>query len=303
MASLYPIPTFRTNFARNPKEAHFPNLWKGLVGLWAPYVGVQGQTLLDLSGFRNDGVLTNMTNDNWVPGKLGWALDYIAASLNYVSIPNIVVGNSSMTSFAWFKTSTSGSFMHLVSLTNLAENHRFYWRVNGNDNKIQAIVRSGAGGSQSSITGLGSVVTNGAWHLGVFVRDTSADKIFFYLDGVDISGGGITDDSGNIQNTSTVIGRRSVFSPNAYFNGQIGFAGVYNRATLPQEIALLYAIPHAPLIPRDDLMAFLALVIPPFLVMKLGFSAKRAEIGFEAEVADINLTAEKADIIFAKVDC
>lgn len=46
-----------------------------------------------------------------------------------------------------------------------------------------------------------------------------------------------------------------------------------------------------------------AAVVPTFLVMKLAFSGKPADIAFEAEKSDLAFTVEKANITFTKVDC
>jgi hypothetical protein len=55
--------------------------------------------------------------------------------------------------------------------------------------------------------------------------------------------------------------------------------------------------------PNRDYRTDLELIIPTFRVMKLEFSAKRADIDFEAKNAEIGFIAKRADITFTKVDC
>ncbi len=51
-------PSFFTGFAHSPGESKYPEYWKGLIGLWAPFLGVQGSKLFDLSGNGNHGALS-----------------------------------------------------------------------------------------------------------------------------------------------------------------------------------------------------------------------------------------------------
>ena len=72
-----PEPSFVNGYARNASESARPHLWKGLVGAWAPSLGVTGDTLRDVSGNGNDGTLTNMDPaTDWVATSKGLALDF-----------------------------------------------------------------------------------------------------------------------------------------------------------------------------------------------------------------------------------
>ena len=60
----------------NASRAVSPTLLTGLVGAWCPSLGPSGYTLLDRSGRRNHGTLTNMDPaSDWVGTSGGWVLD------------------------------------------------------------------------------------------------------------------------------------------------------------------------------------------------------------------------------------
>lgn len=251
MSSLYSVPTFASGFARNASQALFPNLWKGLVGLWAPGLGVQGNRLFDFSGFRNDGILTNMTNDNWVLGRDGWGL-------GFNGIDEIInAGNDSSLNANHFTVATrlkvnvfqdlfdtplakpdSGSDFDLI-LWPTTNKVRFFFSTDGVT----------PGNVESSIA-----LSVNTWHYIVVTYDGVALKIF--IDGIER---GSTPGTGNrVTNSKDLIfGDHEAPLIDRFFNGVIGEALFYNGACSFQEIAILSAVPNAPLILKDDLMAFL----------------------------------------------
>lgn len=54
------IPSFAQGFATHLMSAA-PDLWGGVVGAWAPFLGKQGNKLYDWSGFRNHGTINGAT--------------------------------------------------------------------------------------------------------------------------------------------------------------------------------------------------------------------------------------------------
>ena len=247
MAS-YPIPGFSQGFARNASQSLFPNLWKGLVGLWAPYVGVQGQTLYDWSGFRNDGSLTNMTNDDWTTGRNGRVLNYDAENKGYVDCGTIDLSTKSAVVISIWLNSVDGVNNQIgLSWLHSGPDGLEIDIVSGN---IIFVADDGVRVSGDS----GKSVVN-QWRHAVLVQDSSTNKLLGYVDGelvVDLSS---NFNFGTASDNRLHIGHRPDLD-NSYFDGRIGSVSTYDRAPLPQEIALLYAIPHAPLILKDDLMAF-----------------------------------------------
>lgn len=72
------IPSYAQGFARSAAESANPGLWDGLIGSWAPTLGVTGLTLKDQSGFGNHGTLTN--GPTWVTGPDGNATQFVLGS-------------------------------------------------------------------------------------------------------------------------------------------------------------------------------------------------------------------------------
>jgi len=78
--------TFGT-IARNASEAAYPHLRRGLVGAWVPSLGVTGNTLRDVSGRGNHGVLTDMdAATDWQTSGGGF-LDFDGSN-DYVLLPS-----------------------------------------------------------------------------------------------------------------------------------------------------------------------------------------------------------------------
>lgn len=253
--SLYSIPSFSQGFARNASQSLFPNLRKGSVGLWAPYVGVQGQILYDWSGNRNNGVLTNMTNNSWVPGKDGWALDFVKASNNYIDLGepaelDFTPRTDAFSIVFWAKLNDDGGIQTIIAKSTLAVGSRQYdiliaW-------SIDIFITIGGSSTQYDE----SVISDDTWHHWAIIVPAASSGLKLYIDGnvqTPTVGSGAIGTATNSEDVN--IGRES--TGRRYIDGLIGSSSFYSRVLLPQEIALLYAIPHAPLIPRDDLMAFL----------------------------------------------
>ncbi len=83
------IPNFNTGIALNPTDSRYPYLWRGLVGMWCPSVGKQGSTLFDFSVYQRNGILNNMTIDDWVTGIYGYNLNYDGSN-DFVNLGNIL---------------------------------------------------------------------------------------------------------------------------------------------------------------------------------------------------------------------
>ena len=83
------LPTFSEVLAvsrSRGRQSENPSAWDGLVGAWSMLQG-GGATLFDVSGFGNNGTLTNMTPaTDWVVGEKGYALEFDGAN-DYVRVP------------------------------------------------------------------------------------------------------------------------------------------------------------------------------------------------------------------------
>ncbi len=69
-------PSYATDFARSAGQSQNPILRKGLIGAWAPPLGNTGFALRDATGFRADGVLTGMSENDWIMTSLGYMLAF-----------------------------------------------------------------------------------------------------------------------------------------------------------------------------------------------------------------------------------
>ena len=244
----------------NASQALFPSLRNGLVCLGAPYVGHQGQILLDLSGFRNDGAINGST---WIPGRNGWALDFDG---DYVSLGNIFAAAESKTITAWVYLDVITQDGGIITKFNNVAGDWLLWfddvvgvGPGANDRISYAVVNAGIPSTWLWI--YSSALKALQWYHVAVTHDYGVGAKI-YINGVE--------DTAYTQNlTATDLGASATdvrignsVAAGKVLNGRINSLSVYNRVLLPQEIAILTAIPHAPLLRRADLMAFLAEVAP-----------------------------------------
>ena len=250
------IPSYKQGFARNAAESENPNLWKGLVGLWAPSLGPTGLTLYDQSGYRNDGTLTNMTPSNdWVVTEKGWALDFdgindygkaddlgedrdgsfsVAMLLKPADIAtdsDVVLGRGYPVAFAGWCLWQRGSRLDWL-IPNVAKND---WLAN-----------------QDCRTG---VLANGTWYHIVFVK--SGNELSCFQDGIEVDSFSMASAAIGDASTDFFIGSGCTAASFArkWWEGQMAFVGVWNRALSPFEVQQLYVDPHAMLRPRRRVYA------------------------------------------------
>lgn len=76
--------SYANGFAPRDGRPLYPELWRGCVGAWAPYLGPTGLILRDWSAYKNHGTLTNMdAATDWVVSQGRYALD-VDGSNDYV---------------------------------------------------------------------------------------------------------------------------------------------------------------------------------------------------------------------------
>ena len=234
------IPSYKSGFACNAAESENPNLWKGLVGLWAPSLGPTGLTLRDQSGYGNHGTLTFMDPaTDWVVSEKGWALDFDGSS-DHIKIGEI--------------RANAGRFS-VVCLGNIVGSDGDGWILGDRSANENAVGIWANFGSQSIRFADGTSVFydwgNAAdvqgWRLWSFVYDDPAVIL-----GLDLE-----------LKTSSVAGKTITWSAvdslatrsGSEFEGPISLWGVWNRALHPAEIQQLYVDPHALLRPRRRVFA------------------------------------------------
>ena len=106
------IPSYPQGFARYADQSEAPELWRGLVGAWLPFLGPTGLTLHDVLG-RNSGTLTNMdpatawvaTVDKW--GNPIYALDFDGTNEQIIVAHSPSIGSevqNGLTVSMWFNS-------------------------------------------------------------------------------------------------------------------------------------------------------------------------------------------------------
>lgn len=249
------IPSYKAGFARNAAEAAYPNLRKGLVGAWAPFLGPTGLTLFDWGGRHNHGTLTNMDPANcWKASPYGYALDLIAASSQYIDCGDVLEGMSQLTLSCWFKADilASGQFYALITKFGNSSTNRSYYLGLYDDNadgnlQIRSFFDDGTnnGGQQGSTN-----LTVGQWYFAVAMY-YGGGLAALYLNGVpeSVTGYG-TIPTGAIRDSSALLALAARMSGNAevaekFFDGQVASASIRSVCPGSAEIQQLYADPHA----------------------------------------------------------
>ena len=247
-------PSYQSGYARNASESENPKLWDGLVGAWIPSLGVTGETLRDVSGNGNHGVLTNMdAATDWVATSKGLALDF-GGSPNYVNFSSIDLKlNPDAISFVfWFKGSDPRSVLRIQSLNQNSPYIVPIWSTN------YSFIQSNIGtvGAPSSPTEL----RDGNWHHCAAVYDRN--KFYgYYLDGK------VSNNNTNYSLplptnfTSTQMFRW--WGDLEYSVGKFASGSIYNRALSPTEIKQLYVDSLAPFRKKQRLSVAFPTAIPP----------------------------------------
>jgi len=107
----------------------------------------------------------------------------IGANVSFLSTDSIVLS-------AWIKTSTTG----YAEIMRRGASAGPYYILDVTDaNVIRFIIKDNSGNSSQAL-GTTNIV-DGNWHLVVGVRNTVSDKLYVYVDGVEDSGGGSTDNT------------------------------------------------------------------------------------------------------------
>ncbi len=226
--------TWITGVARNPHESANPELWRGLVGLWVPSVGVQGMRLWDFSPHRNHGTMTNMTQDDWAgSSKGGWTLNFDGSD-DHVALGDALLVLNGKTSFAasmWIKPDVINFTGHrgIISRGISATRTPWIWGPSG-ANTIRINLETSAGIIDVSSPAL----TAGVWTHIVFSWDGATCTV--YKDGI----AGNTDSlGGDIENqdSDAAIGLIVGFDT---WDGALENLAVWDRSLTVSEVAELH---------------------------------------------------------------
>lgn len=256
MASDLLLPSYPNGFARCAAESENPDLWTGLVGLWAPYLGPTGSKLFDWSGRKNNGTLTNMDpGTDWVESPYGYALDFDGNN-DFVSLPGMA---------SLFSTDASLWMLLRLVLDPPVDVNKTGFATLGThgvgshypytDSKLYLDVFS----TVRSIDGYdNSAFDKTQWHNLIITTIPGAGNYKLYQ---------------NARLTTTALGPVNIaFPSNAKFGegrkerflwGEIAAAALWSRALAPSEIQHLYRDPHALTRPRSRI--FPSAAAPPGL--------------------------------------
>jgi len=242
MSSSLSIPSYQQGFARSASESEYPELWRGLVGAWCPFLGPTGWTLQDVSGWGNHGTLTNMDPaTDWIVTDKGWALDFDGVSDAVIlHASKAIVSTEPYTIVALIQPEEIGNTRPILSLNNSGWGRftgvctRRAWVVDHNEYRFTLTK------DFVDLYATSWDFTLGDWyHLaGVFATTTSRT---LYVDGL-LDGTDTTSDS-TTPTASTWLGS----DKNAYreYSGTLPLAMLYNRVLASPEIQQLAADPYA----------------------------------------------------------
>jgi hypothetical protein len=201
----------------------YPSLRQGLVGAWCPSLGATGYILLDRSGYRRNGALTNMGGQqNWVASGTGTALQFDGVN-DFVSVSwSTVTGSVARTLSHWFAyTSTTNA--NWVS-----------FGTGGTGNLWQTGHFNGNVGSLNSIADVTTSATpyiDGRWHH--IATQYDGATVLLYLDGKFISSAART------INTGSSALRIGSGQGSGFAVALLDDVRVYNRVLTRAEIRLL----------------------------------------------------------------
>lgn len=249
-------PSFVTGYARSAAESAHPELWNGLVGAWVPALGVQGNTLFDLSGHGNQATLQGMdpttdyiiSNDKKIK-SYGLDFDGIDDYLQIASSDSMNPAND-ITISVWLKTAVpdGGDGASHTILINEPAQYALNILSNGNFEFNDFDV----GDINVDVGDWGDV-----WHhLAVTTINTAST---FYFDSV-VKATGTTDRTGST-NSATYIG--SLLGTLRHMNGTYNNIFMYSRGLSDIEVKTLFGYPLAPLELKRSPAIFFSSGAPP----------------------------------------
>lgn len=231
-------PTYGQGFARNTAQSAFPELWRGLAGLWSPSLGPTGLILRDWSGNQNDGVLTGMdAAADWIVGQKRYALDYEGTN-NHIAIQaQTLLSNWSIT--AWIFGADENSVSAANSMILGDRSTDLDWIYTADNLRTRFLNSAGISATWTSDTDFYHV-----WRFFALIADTTG--VTLYLDG--ISQGRLVITPSFV--FSNIGAGHTLESLN--FEGQIGDISLYNRELTQQEISVMFA-GASPLVRKKDI--------------------------------------------------
>jgi len=185
-----------------------------------------GTKTFDEAIFSNDGAITGA---DWVAGKRGYALDFVAASEDVVTVTHatsLSFASGNFTLEAWVKTSGTPTNANIVAKMDIGGEYGYEIMISGG--KAMLYVASVADSVELSGT---SSVNDNSWHHIVGVRD--GNNYYIYVDGILENSETYT--LGTTNNTDNLLIGNDI-STTYYFDGTIDNVKVYSRALSAAEV-------------------------------------------------------------------
>jgi hypothetical protein len=232
----YP-PSFKQGFARCAAERAYPDLWRGLVGAWAPMLGVTGNRLPDWSGYRRNG---SVVNGVWAAGPAGVGVYCTGGNYCSTAPASLNVAAGDFTVAILFRPRTwPGAYTALVDKGHSDAREFALFATTGGDLNYYSI-----GGIYGDCSIATSMTAGGLWMLTVTRRGTA---VSFYVNGritgqLSSSGVAATGDAMDLGYNSSGGG---VHGDADYYCNYL-----WNRAISTAEALQLYADPYALFVPR-----------------------------------------------------
>lgn len=245
-------PSYRQRFARNRGDAAHPGLWDGLIGLFAPRLGITGSTLRDCSPLRNHGVLTNMENaDDWSPASDGYNLNF-GGTNEYVTAPsnaayNLTTAASVLADLMFTSSAVDQGICFRGSNANFGSpGNRWYFY---SDDAPRFSFGSKVGTSAFTVAvGNGAInTTNVRYRVAATFDNNRATKWRFYVNGSEYAQSVIADNGAWVSDTAALdIGRLGSVGTFQYLTGPLYELAIYNYA-IPDDMGLRWSMGASPL--------------------------------------------------------
>ena len=203
----------------------------------------------DTSSYPGSGTtVTDLSPNGYTTGRLENGVGFSDGSFTFDATDDYIDTNQniaiagSYTINAWAKNTSDTTDFRMVVGTETSDgsswNYRIYYNI-GNG-KVVGDVRVAPGPVQDEVVST-AAYNDSAWHMLTFVRNTSTQKLYLYIDGVlDTEETDVTAalDASNAQ--EAWIGRSPYLGGSYPFGGSIGEVWIYNRALSGAEVTSSY---------------------------------------------------------------
>lgn len=239
------IPSYKQGFARCAAESKYPELWRGLVGAWCPFLGPTGWDLCDWSGHHNDGALADPEMNPataWVRDRR-WALEFDGDN-DYMDAggdSSLDFGTGDFSIVLGLKSDTPTDNYNIAGNRQAAPYQGWFFQWNLTTGKLRFHTYSSA--AKEVYTQ--NPVSRNEWHHIAAVRNGTALQI--YVDG-SLENQAIEAVQNVDSSANTYIAQDpftlSVYGNDDHYDGIIDHAYIYNRAPSAEEVALLHREPY-----------------------------------------------------------